>query len=381
MRQKRLLYVLGALMLILWAALPVQSQSEPRRSPQKEACGGLWPVEQHKKWGYINKTGRLIIPFKFDLATDFSEGLAVVEIKGECGYIDRTGNFVIPARFHWGRPFSEGMAVAIIRHLDQKGEITLNRFGYIDRSGAMVIQPQGVEGEKWLSNFSEGLACLMQNDKFGYIDKAGRQVIPPRYDEAHPFSEGLAAVVIAGKFGYIDRSGKLVIPPRFEVAGPFSEGLAYIEANGNPGYSDKSGTMVIKGKEFVEARGFSEGLAAAKGKNGQYGYIDKTGNFVIQPQFHRVGDFSEGLAPVKPVDAGWPGDLAYINRNGQIVIKSMSTLPDRPMKAEFDLHYYRFCGGAARVGLGNPEDTDAEGYINPEGKFIWPEVTSKKGLR
>ncbi len=78
---------------------------------------------------------------------------------------------------------------------------------------------------------------------------------------------------------------------------------------------------------------------------------------------------------------GWPGDLAYINQRGQIVIKSMSTVRDRPMKVEFDLSYYHFCGGVARVSLGK-EDSDAEGYINKEGKFIWPEVTpSKKELR
>ena len=130
------------------------------------------------------------------------------------------------------------------------------------------------------------------------------------------------------------------------------------------------------------ARGFSEGLAAVMGKNEKYGFIDKTGKFVIQPQFHRVGDFSEGLAAVRPVEADWPGDLAYINQRGQIVIKSMSTIRDRPMKAESDLHYYRFCGGVARVSLGKEEDSDAEGYINTEGKFIWPEVTPpKKELR
>ena len=179
--------------------------------------------------------------------------------------------------------------------------------------------------------FSEGLVCVEQNDKFGYMDKAGKQVIPPRYDDAQPFSEGLAAVMIEGKYGYIDRSGKMVIPPQFEDAGPFSEGLAPSSSNGNQwGYIDKSGKLVINGEEFVLARGFSEGLAAVQGKNDKYGFIDKTGKFVIQPQFHRVGDFSEGLAAVKPVDADWPGNLAYINQKGEIVIKSMSTLPNRP---------------------------------------------------
>jgi hypothetical protein len=194
-------------------------------------------------------------------------------------------------------------------------------------------------------------------------------------------------VRIKGKYGYIDRSGKMVIPPQFEDAEPFSEGLALISFDSNQwSYIDKSGKIVINGEKFVIARGFSEGLAAAMEKNEKYGFIDKTGKFVIQPQFHRVGDFSEGLAAVMPVLADWPGDLeadwpgplAYINQKGEIVIKSMSTFRDSPMKAEFDLHYYRFCGGVARVSLGKNEDRDAEGYINKEGKFIWREVTPLK---
>ena len=79
MLKKNLLYLLGALMFILWAGQPVQSQSTPEIPLKKKTCGDLWPVEKDKKWGYIDKTGRLIIPFKFDGAGDFSEGLAAVE--------------------------------------------------------------------------------------------------------------------------------------------------------------------------------------------------------------------------------------------------------------------------------------------------------------
>jgi hypothetical protein len=239
--------------------------------------------------------------------------------------------------------------------------------------------------------FSEGLAGVEQKDKWGYMDKAGRQIIPPRYNDVHHFSEGLAAVQLGDKYGYIDRSGKMIIPPTFGSADQFSGGLALVQldsAGNRWGYIDKSGKLVIKGEGFVMARGFSEGLAAVQGKNGKYGFIDKTGNFVIPPQFYRVGDFSDGLAAVVPVRDSWPGNLNYINQKGQNVIKSMSTIPDRPDKIEHDLNYYRFCGGVATVGLGK-EQTDEtaflaepEGYINKEGKFIWPEVTpSKKELR
>jgi hypothetical protein len=380
MPPKKLLYLLGVLMLILYAGQPAQSQSTPEIPLKKKTCGDLWPVKQDNQWGYLDKSGRLIIPFKFSYADDFSEGLAAVKIMGKYGYIDKTGRLVIPPRFILGFPFSEGLAVVLLRRVGQAGMHPFYQYGYIDRSGQVVIRPpQDPETLKWFSMaqkglaFSEGLAYLAHG-KLGYLDKAGRQIIPPRYNDVQPFSEGLAAVMLGDKYGYLDRSGKMIIPPQFESAGPFSEGLANVKANGKWGYIDKSGQPVINGAEFTVARSFSEGLAAVLGKNDQYGFIDKTGKLVIPPQFARVGDFSEGLAPVMPVAAKWPGDLAYINQRGQIVIKSRSTLPDRPMRTEFDLPYYRFCGGIARVGLGNQEDPDAEGYINQEGKFIWPKA-------
>jgi hypothetical protein len=389
MLQKSLLYVLGALMFILWAGQQVQAQTAADNATNGKTCPELWPVKQGEKWGFIDKTGRLIIPFKFDGAKAFSEGLAAVKVKEKVGYIDETGKFVIPPRFISGYPFSGGLALVILRSFgkDRKDIIEMNQLGYVDRSGKLVIQLKEALDSKSLRisyqdgdlTCSEGMVRVQQNDKVGFMDKAGRQVIPPRYDEAGPFSEGLAAVKLGGKYGYLDRFGKEVVPLQFSEAGPFSEGLAQVSYNGNQGgYIDKSGKLVITGVESAGARRFSGGLAAVKGKNDKYGFIDRTGNWVTQPQFDRVGEFSEGLAAVERFDKGWPGNLAYINPKGEIVIQSMSTDPNSPNRVDWDLHNYRFCGGVARVSAGNEADEDAQVYIDQEGKNISPVVIPPK---
>ena len=56
----------------------------------------LYRVCREGKWGYIDKTGREVIPCKYDDASSFSEGLAKVKKSGKYGFIDKTGREVVP---------------------------------------------------------------------------------------------------------------------------------------------------------------------------------------------------------------------------------------------------------------------------------------------
>ena len=48
-----------------------------------------------RKYGYIDKSGKVVIEPQFDYVRDFSEGLAVVEKDGKWGVIDKNGKVVI----------------------------------------------------------------------------------------------------------------------------------------------------------------------------------------------------------------------------------------------------------------------------------------------
>jgi hypothetical protein len=51
----------------------------------------LFRFVQDGKYGYIDKTGKIVIKPQFDFAESFSEGLAWVSISGKDGYINKTG--------------------------------------------------------------------------------------------------------------------------------------------------------------------------------------------------------------------------------------------------------------------------------------------------
>ena len=52
---------------------------------------GLINVAKLGKWGFLDKSGKIQIPFQFDFATGFSNGKAMVKKNKDWYYIDRTG--------------------------------------------------------------------------------------------------------------------------------------------------------------------------------------------------------------------------------------------------------------------------------------------------
>ena len=63
------------------------------------------------KCGYVDKSGKLVIPARFDDADSFSDGLAAVSIDGKYGYIDKAGEMKIPASFDCATAFRNGLGI------------------------------------------------------------------------------------------------------------------------------------------------------------------------------------------------------------------------------------------------------------------------------
>lgn len=259
-----------------------------------EGLAQLWVYgKDGTKTGYIDKTGKVVIPAEYGTTDEFSEGLAAVEKDGKFGFIDKTGKAVIPFQYSWAeysssmfRPlgsFHEGLATVL-----KDGQ-----FGYIDKTGKEVIPRQ----YHTAMSFSEGLAAVEKDGKWGFIDKTGKEVIPFQYDSATSFLQGLAGVKKDGKWGFISKDNEVVIDFQYDDVYPFSEGLAAVQEDGKWGYVDKTGKLVIPCKYEGRAAPFSGGFAVVsdwyndeQASNPQMrpmaGIIDKTGKEVVPPQVY-----------------------------------------------------------------------------------------------
>jgi hypothetical protein len=277
---------------------------------QKEKEAELKP----SLYGYVNDKGKVIIPLKPHLSAEsFADGMArfsdqtdqsspdaikAAEQEDKTtgygsvgirqGYIDTTGKIVIPPKFNGAEDFRWGIAKVRINRYetdpdypDQKKAVRY--YGIIDKQGRYLIEPTlkdsrftCVEGKLLIENsqslmgkdaFTTNSPAIQElcedpdsdkfQDGFANLDRdllpssdvdqvlknqAGKQLFPgkgggsPYYQRVEDgIGEGLA--LIERDDGYkcfIDNQGKFVIPCKYKDASVFSEGMAAVAIEIDP---------------------------------------------------------------------------------------------------------------------------------------------------
>jgi len=283
--------------------------------------------------GIVEENGRFTeLPAVNDSAFVFRDGLARFQTplgeERKYGYMDKTGRVVIPPQFHDSGHFSEGLAwVAVLKERKWL-------YGFIDKTGTIVIEPQFVYQP---GDFVDGLAKVIGQSSSGFIGRSGEFRLMVDYERSGDFfTEGLLPVVQGDppRGVYLKRNGRVAFETpfwqhrtarqrslytirRLELA-PFSEGLAPALSFNKLGFIDRTARVVIE-PLFRETSGFSEGLAAVKiiGSDGRYvwGYIDRAGRFAVAPRFSEAHPFAGGLARVATPD----GKKQLIDATGKVI--------------------------------------------------------------
>lgn len=368
-------YFLGLLFLLCLGACQPDSTDGTRNAPVPPTNVNLPSVEEdfpeeRFKWGFIEPSGRLVIPDFYDEVRAFQEGLAVVRQKGRWGYIDKRGRTVIPVQYRGAWSFSNGMARVLtfdekMGFINPKGEWIIapnweevtdfeenrarirlkDRFGYINTSGEIVVDPIYTEA----TAFKDGLACVQYTGRYGLIDTSGQFLFQVDFDRMYHPSDGLVRVKKEGKFGFVDLQGKLRLSPKYLAATDFNHGLAAVVEEDAYGLINQAGEWVLPA-EYDQLFYGGEGRWIAA-KEGKFGAVGRTGEIVIPCQYDEMYGFSSGLSFYYSAEADmwgiidstgrkitqaryplvWPfeedmaravvqGGIGYINKMGKVVI-------------------------------------------------------------
>lgn len=346
------------------------------------------------RYGYIDRTGKLVVPCIYDYVSEFSEGLGrVKDLKTELyGCVDGHGKLVIRCKFESLGDFSDGLASFEM----DKGRVK----GFIRTNGEEAFRhPYDA-----YDDFHDGVAIvgkgsyMSMSQMYGLIDKNGKLIVPIEYTSTRPFSEGIGLFQTNWETAhFFDNKGHELFAGRtFIAASGFVNGLAavceVIEGRKVYGFIDREGKMVqeVQVDGLTSLNPPSEGLACfaiGKWPEQKWGLVDLQGKVVIEPQFHLLRDFHNGVAVVCRDFGSW----GFIDTQGRTVFRhpTLSSYSDEEfcdglMRAEnaqgnagfvdtkgewvIAPRFYSvepFAHGLAEV-LG-----DTSGYIDRAGRWVW----------
>lgn len=260
----------------------------------------------------------------------FSDGAAWVKKGSSTALIDSAARLIVPFNKYQifqtglgpqgagGKGYHHGMFAAT--------EISTKRKGYLNSKG--VFFPAS---DQALTYMCSEYMVIQNGNSFTYVDNDWHTFTMTK--PVDNFREGIGVSYQAErrnygtKLGYKKINNQFVINPQWEAAESFWDGRA----------------IVGKINEFGEMK---------------YGFIDKTGREIFPCVLsNKPGHFSSGLALIEPKDKS-EFDYAYINREGQVVIKMKNS------EGLFSNFYHGYASG-----LGN-KIMDSTGKIMTGGAFL-----------
>lgn len=262
--------------------------------------------------GFINGSGKMVIPAQLQEAFTFSCGWALVKENGKYTYINPYGQTAknVPSTSSFYRYFYYNLLT--FKSGGLLGKWNTN-FREVIPAQYYGIGPNTDAGLMWFSN---GTKC-------GFVNAQGREVIKAQFDYTSSFSGGCCVVGIdqssgSRQYGVINTQGGYMIKPQSSPLDNLGQGrIAFYDNNKSEwGICSTSGQKIISAKyDLISV--YSCGLALVE-RNGKYGYIDMNGREVIEPKYAYATDFVEDVAWVQETETS---RVELINKNGVTIMK------------------------------------------------------------
>lgn len=236
------------------------------------------------------------------------------------GYIDRDGNMVIDPQFDYAYSFSSGRARVFAGTLSSSGYPDEGRYGFIDTNGKEVI-PVIYDAATEFSK--QGTACVCKNGQYGVIDTQGNPVIEFKYDHVSYNESTNTYFGFHGEmstYGYPQKGTYQILDEKgqelFSISGDAVYGYeGYYEVKRNEKYA----LIALDGTALTEYQYATLGSETKDSLsyqiNDQYGYIDNKGNVLIEKSYDSAGPFVDGKAIVEK-----DGKYMLIDQSGTVLV-------------------------------------------------------------
>ncbi|WP_084650898.1 WG repeat-containing protein [Runella zeae] len=179
--------------------------------------GIMYVQNKEKKYGFIDTTGKTVIPFVYDKAENFSrQGLTIVSQNGKYALMNLGGKYLTPFKYD------------AIDHWDLNNELIRvkvnDKLGYINTKGEELT----LFNYTMADEFKKGFAVVGINNKKGMIDKTGKEIVQLEYDWIRNDNSKAGRAIVTKNmkntvffddnslFGIIDNRGNIIVPCIYE---------------------------------------------------------------------------------------------------------------------------------------------------------------------
>ncbi|MCL1903211.1 MAG: WG repeat-containing protein, partial [Oscillospiraceae bacterium] len=353
--------------------------------------GNLAQVYKNGKYGFIDKTGKLVTAVEYD-AMSYTNNNFISVRKGEkWGILNSSGKVAVPFEYDYinllyttavaaggvprGAIEAADNQAAIDNMSEANNQAAIDYIFNVDNQTAidnMFEANNQVAIDDMFENEAEtvtGTAIVVKGGKYGVIDTNHKVLIPLEYNALGQYFAELASVKKGDKWGVVDTKGKTVIPFEYDAVGSITTDVFCVKKGEKWGIVDKANKAVVS-IEYEDIGGFRTATvnsattltSACVKKGGKWGSVNKDGKVIVPFEYNSSFYFnSDGFANVSKggtVNQGYLTGEKYgvINESGKVILP-----------IEYDQSIYLYDGlGSIRKGSKRNEN----GYIDyGTGKF------------
>lgn len=217
--------------------------------------------------GYWDLEGNQITATKYQQGKPFFEGRAAVQFKGKWGFIDASGKEIIPPVYEEVHRFDGGVTAVLERKNGKEG------WYIMDRMGNKVSEVPFT----YLEEFHFGVTWAAREGKYGLINSKGIGVTLPEFDLIGAEQDGgYFLTQKGGMTGLIDASGKTIVPFDFKMIMPFADGFAPAQKVEKWGVIDRTGKTIIP-FEYEDVTIYDRGIFRGKSLDSLF-YFNASGS-------------------------------------------------------------------------------------------------------
>ncbi|MFM2326150.1 MAG: hypothetical protein RIR31_352 [Bacteroidota bacterium] len=234
-------------------------------------------------YGAVDKTGKLVIADTFVFLSNCRDGLLNFKQDKKFGFIDRYSKIIIPAMYANAGNFANGLAPV---------QLSANtKYGYINKENKFVIEPQYEEAKSFYEGYANVYTAKKTYDrnnnnnsvdKIGLIDTKGNNIIDPVYQSISlKKTGGIFKVSKDGKEGLTDSTGKIILPADNKKIDEFYYGNARVEkTTGMYGLINTKGNFLLTA-DYNEISMLYSGSGYYAKKDSRYQVFDKNLKVII----------------------------------------------------------------------------------------------------